>query len=242
MAKNLKDSKVHTLKIQQTYWAKDSSEEDLLKLGAICLDKVEEQVDYYDTDGYDLAVKDTWLSKTEHKWRLIVGKSGPVKPSPPSKTSQHHLQKGNLKASRQVDNDLTRKNQQKALKNDQNSNKILAGTDAVGKGLSTCHELENEIEIMQYLSKDLSPTEDINGAAMGDFLQVVRIQKYASFVFTKQVTYRLRDLYTITLTTDQKSSRKVAVVSLQVEIQNVTQGFQRLEQLANDLELQLQNM
>ncbi|KAM8933874.1 uncharacterized protein RCH25_004261 [Pelodytes ibericus] len=247
MAKSQRESNDHTVRIQQTYWAKDTAEEDVLQMGAVCSDKVVERVDYYDTDWYELAIDGTWLSKTGREWRLIVDRSERVGPASPDKTSQEGLHNRTLErdgpGGKKTDpthrKPTSNKSNQKDLKTTQNSNKVLAV--GVGRNPSTYYELVDEMEMIAHLSTLLHPVKDFRGATLEDFLSTVGIQQYASCHNTKQVTYKLRGSYTVTFTPDQTTPRKVAVVSLHVDIEKVTQGFQRLEQLANELDLQLQN-
>lgn len=247
MSNRQKDGKIHTVKVQQTYWVKDTSEEKMLALGAVQLGRVVEQVDYYDTDLYDLAVSEMWLSKMGREWKLIVGK-GLQNSHDPSKEkmekSYQGAQKFNLLASKKhtskMSNSKTSENQKRDSIKDQNGNEETAKTDR-NKAL-TCYALGQEKEIIAFLSQVLHVNGETNNMGMEDFLPMAGIQRYSTISNVTQETYRLPRGYTILLKTEGTSIKKIAVVSLDVEIENVTQGFQRLEQLANELDLQVQSV
>ncbi|XP_063791584.1 uncharacterized protein LOC134947411 [Pseudophryne corroboree] len=254
MSATQQDTAVHKVKIQQTYLVKDTTEEKMLEQGAICAGKVVEQVDYYDTDLYDLAVNETWLSKTGNKWQLIIGKGGQETPGAATKQS-HNSQNKILKTGRQETRKVnstdtktgngpttpnsTRKTQPQAPGADLNGNTDLADGE---RSALTCYALVGEKEIIAHLSRILPMARKTDNMAIGDVLQVAGIQRYASVSNSTQETYILRDSYTVQVKVDGTSAKKSAVISLHVEIENVTQGFQRLEQLANELDLQLQSV
>ncbi|KAM4664109.1 uncharacterized protein O3C94_012283 isoform 1-T2 [Discoglossus pictus] len=210
---------VHLVTIQQMYWLTDTIEETLLQIGAICTDKVLEHVNYYDTEMYDLAINEMWLSKTGRDWQLIVDRSRREKT-----LEMNHLKiKENQKHSYQG-----------ASKTDE---KDKTEPDGASRHASTCFELVSEREIIDYLSRVLHTGVDVKDVPMEDFLQLAGIQHYASFDIARRVTYKLRDGYTIVITLAETNLKKAAEISLEVDIGNVTRGFQRIEDLANELKL-----
>lgn len=245
-----KNGNIHTVKIQQTYWVKDTSEEKMLALGAVQLGKVVEQVDYYDTDLYDLAVTEIWLSKMGREWKLIVGKG--------TQNNSQDLPKGNVQTSNlrtqklnsfegkrqtsKTSNLKTFESQKKDSIIDQNENAETVDNERNGKKALTCYALEQEKEIIAFLSQVLHVQGETNNMMMEVFLQVAGIQRYATISNVTQETFRLTNDYTIRLKTEGTTTKKTAVVSLDVDIENVAQGFQRLEQLAKELDLQLQSV
>ncbi|MEE6505008.1 hypothetical protein FKM82_005410 [Ascaphus truei] len=262
MPRTQKDPNIYTVTIQQTYWMTETSDEKMLQFGAICLNRVVEQVDYYDTDMYDLAMQKMWLSKTDKEWQLIADQSPPerrpVKSDPnhsiKSTFGRHGLDTQNVHPDdtkrgtskrKKGASDSTRKHNQEASCIDLNSNPDCPGQEGIATARDTlaCYELIREKEILAHLSLMLHialTAEEIENKAMDDFLQLAGIQHYASFHNTKQVIYKVRDIYTVTIKMDGTTSRSVAVISLDVDIENITQGFQIMEQLANELKLQLQ--
>ncbi|KAM4696007.1 uncharacterized protein WCC33_014731 [Rhinophrynus dorsalis] len=260
MSTTQKDPDIHMVTIQQTYWMKDTSEEKILQMGEICLSKVVEQVDYYDTDAYDLALNKTWLSKTGREWRLIVDRSGHDVALDTKSLNTRQIQppKGNAEtrkedaqSMRQTDskrgktknklvNESTRQDHEQPSKMDYKKNTdVIAQSDTNGNTL-TFYELTDEKDIIAHLSRILHSGEKTHHKEMSDFLQLSGVQHYSSFQNVKKTTYKLRDIYTVIVMTDEATSRKVAVIYLDVEIEKVTQGFQKLEHLANELDLQLQ--
>lgn len=236
MPRTKKESNVHKVKIQQTYWAKDTTEEKMTEMGAIRTGKVVEEVEYYDTDLYDLAVMESWLSKTGKQWQLIIDKvkatmletHNPLKTTFRTKQVNSKTQTApNLPGSKTK---LT----QDVQKADQNGNTDLEKS----RNLITCYELVQEEEIIACLSRILHI--NVDNVNIGNFLEMAGIQKYTSVINVILETFRLRDIYTVAIKADGVSTRRSAVISLDVEIDNVTQGFQRIEQLANELDLQAQ--
>ncbi|XP_053328461.1 uncharacterized protein LOC128502630 [Spea bombifrons] len=251
MANPPRDSGAHVVKIQQVYWARDAAEDGMVQHGATCVAKVEEQVEYHDTDTYDLASHGAWLSKIGGDWRLIVEQSGQQKTPFTDQTNRNRPLSGNWeingKSGKKVDlmerkqprRDLETQRSQGTSKTD--GSNVSAGGDIKARNSLTCYELLDEREIVEYLSRVLGHDGEFNVTTVRDFLETAGIRHYEGFLDTRQVTYKLGDLYTIVLTTDPATSRKVATVSLEVEIEKVTEGFQRLERLASDLNLQLKN-
>ncbi|XP_077340989.1 uncharacterized protein LOC143986511 [Lithobates pipiens] len=244
------DDTMHTVRIQQTYWVKDTSEEKMLALGAVQLGKVVEQVDYYDTDLYDLAATEMWLSKMGREWKLIVGKGPQNKSQDPPKgkvqTSHLRTQKLNLVEGKsqtsETSDPRTLESQKKDSINDQNKNATTVSNERKGTKALTCYALEQEKEMIAFLSQVLHVQGETNNMTMEVFLQVAGIQRYATISNVTQETFRLTDDYTIRLKTEGTTTKKTAVVLLDVDIENVAQGFQRLEQLAKELDLQLQSV
>ncbi|XP_073455835.1 uncharacterized protein [Aquarana catesbeiana] len=250
MSNKQKNDNIHTVKIQQTYWVKDTSEEKMLALGAVQLGKVVEQVDYYDTDLYDLAVTEMWLSKMGREWKLIVGKGTQNNSQDPPKgkvqTSHLRTQKfnsvGGKNQTSKTSNSKTLESQKKVSINDQNENEETVDNERNGIKALTCYALEQEKEIIAFLSQVLHVQGETNNMTMEVFLQVAGIQRYATISNVTQETFRLTNDYTIQLKTEGTTTKKTAVVLLDVDIENVAQGFQRLEQLAKELDLQLQSV
>ncbi|KAG8447477.1 hypothetical protein GDO86_014826 [Hymenochirus boettgeri] len=223
------DPGVHKVKIQQMYWVKDTSEERMQQVGAVCLAMEVNQIECYDTDTYHLAMNWTWLSKSNGQWRLIVDQSG-------NETADVKQNGSNVK---HRDN-KTGKNNNNALKYVGDHQKPSKNNDDSRKDLA-CYELVDEREIIENLSRIVNTAHGTNNmAALDDFVERHGIQRYTSFQNTKRATYKLRDGFTAVLTLDEASSRKVAVIYLDVEIENVSRGFQRMEDLAMELDLQPQ--
>ncbi|XP_066436497.1 uncharacterized protein [Eleutherodactylus coqui] len=234
MSRTQKESNVHKVKIQQTYWAKDTTEEKMIEMGAIRTGKVVEEEEYYDTDSYDLAVNESWLSKTGKEWQLIIDKMKATMHeinSPIQKTS-------GIKGSPKTPNLLNfqRKLKHDVQKADQNGNTDCETTSSN----LTCYELVEEKEIVAYLSRILHIDVGSDSGKIGNFLEMAGVQKYTSVSNVKEETFQLRDIYTAVIKADGISAKKSVVISLDVEIDNVTQGFQRIEELANELDLQAQ--
>ncbi|KAM5146350.1 uncharacterized protein ACMZJ9_013571 [Mantella aurantiaca] len=241
-----KDGSIHTVKIQQTYWVKDTSEEKMLALGAIQLGRVVEQVDYYDTDMYDLAVTEMWLSKMGREWKLIVGKvaqnNSQDQKVKVEKSHQRAQTLNSVSSQKHATNSKTSENQKKDFINDQNVNAEPADSDSNRRNALTCYALGKEKEIIDFLSQVLNVQGETNNMMMEVFLQVAGIQRYATVSNVTQETFRLPEDYTVLLNTEGTTTKKTAVVSLNVDIENVTQGFQKLERLANEMDLQLQSV
>ncbi|XP_068106054.1 uncharacterized protein [Hyperolius riggenbachi] len=244
MSKMQKDASVHTVKIQQTYWVKDTSEEKMMAMGAVHLGRMVEQVDYYDTDLYDLAIHQTWLSRIGKQWQLIVGRGQNTSKDPSKKKvekSHQGTQKGKT-VDNKAKNPKTSVNQKEDPKTDHNGNEESEDPVGTTRKTHTCYTPVEENEIVTHLSQVLHLTNKIDNTPLEGFLQKAGIQKYASISNITQETFRLRNDYTIQLKTEGTATKKTAVVSLNVDIEKVTQGFERLDQLANELDLQLQNV
>lgn len=247
MINRQKDENLHKVKIQQTYWVKDTSEEKILALGAFQVCRVMEQVDYFDTDLYDLAVNEMWLSKIGREWKLIVGKGAQSSRDPPKeKVERSHqaAQKSNSvgRQKQTTSYSQTSENQKKDLISNRNGNVEHVNPDTYRRNALTCYALDQDKEIIAFLSQVLHVQGETNNMSMEVFVQVARIHSYATISNVTQETFRMLNDYTIMLKTEGTPTNKTAVVSLEVDIENVTQGFQRLEQLANELDLQLQNV
>ncbi|XP_072286804.1 uncharacterized protein [Pyxicephalus adspersus] len=245
MSNRKKDANIHTVMIQQTYWMKDTSEEKILAMGAIQLGKVVEQVEYYDTDLYDLAVKEMWLSKIGREWKLIMGKGAQN-----SQNSQGHLNHevmqifnsiGSNKHSTKTFSKPSERQKNDSI-TDQNGNRETVDQDGNRIKVLTCYAIEQEKEIIDFLSHVLHVPGETSNIAMEDFLQAAGIQRYVTNSNITQETFRLPGDFTILLKTEGTTSKKTAIISLDVDIENVARGFQRMEQLANELDLQLQSV
>ncbi|KAM4021362.1 uncharacterized protein ACNLHF_001414 [Anomaloglossus baeobatrachus] len=231
MSRNQKESNVHKVKIQQIYWAKDTTEEKMAEMGAIRTEKVLEEVEYYDTDLYDLAVNESWLSKTGKAWQLIT-----------DKMKATNLENPRTIRTKQIISDDPKTESFPRAKTepdpDPNGNTELE----TSRNILTCYELIQEEEIIACLSRILQIHAESDNAKIGKFLEKAGIQKYTSVRNVRQETFRLRDIYTVVIKADGVSTKKTAVISMDVEIDNVTKGFQRVEQLANELDLQAQHV
>ncbi|KAE8582286.1 hypothetical protein XENTR_v10020055 [Xenopus tropicalis] len=190
------DPPVHTVRIQQSYWVTDASEERLLQSGAVLLAREVTQVDYYDTDTYDLAMKGAWLSKSRGKWQLIVDQGG---------------------------SDSTTANQK--------------GDDPSDADAPTCYELLDEREIVAYLARLLPPGGKSSAQAVGDFIRQQGVRHYGNYQSVTRATYRLTDAYTVTLSAEPAAPKQAALIRGDVGIDGVTRGFQRMEELAGQLDL-----
>ncbi|XP_071980882.1 uncharacterized protein [Engystomops pustulosus] len=222
----------HKVKIQQTYWAKDTVEEKMTEMGAMRTGKVLEEVEYYDTELYDLAFHESWLSRTEKQWQLITDREKATKSYNPSKRAKP-VKSNDPKTSPNSNGKL----RQDVQKIDPNGN-----TDPDTPRHMTCYELVDEKEIIECLSRILHLHVKLDNVKIDSFLEMAGIHKYTSVSNVTQETFRLRDIYTVIITTDGVSTRRSALISLYVEIDNVTQGFQRIEQLASELDLQPQQI
>ncbi|OCT66991.1 uncharacterized protein LOC108698169 [Xenopus laevis] len=219
---------VHTVRIQQSYWVKDTGEERLLQAGAVLVAREVSQVDYYDTDTYELAMNKTWLSKSGGKWQLIIDQSGTA-------TTEENTDKA--EAGR-TDGQSEGKYNEKATK----------ATDQTGTSPLACYELLDEQEIVAHLSLVLhnelgtvAPGHETGhrrsaGTTLSDFIQTHGISHYSSFHNITRATYSLRGTYTVILSAEEATGQQYAHISLNVEIDGVTQGFQRMEQLASELD------
>ncbi|KAM3911577.1 uncharacterized protein RB166_020173 [Leptodactylus fuscus] len=234
MSKTEKEPNIHKVKIQQTYWAKDTTEEKITEMGAICTGQVAEEVEYYDTDLYDLAVNESWLSKTGTKWQLITDK---VKATDLKIHSTSKKSRQDNSVDTKTPMSLSYEAKQDVHKNDLNGNEELETEKSL-----TCYELVEEKEIITCLSHILNISAKLDNIQMSKFLEMAGIQKYTSVHNVTQETFRLRDIYTVVIKGDGVPAKKSVVISLDVEIDNVTQGFHRIEQLANELDLQAQHV
>ncbi|XP_056394110.1 uncharacterized protein LOC130290464 isoform X2 [Hyla sarda] len=239
MSTTQKESSIHKVKIQQTYWGKDTMEEKMMEMGAVRTGKVVEEVEYYDTDLYDLAVNGSWLSKTGKQWQLIIDK---VKAttlevhSPLKKTKQVNI------VDPQISPDLPGSKATRTQDIQKKTN-LNGNTDPeTSRNLITCYELVQEKEIIACLSQILHIDAELDNINIGNFLGMTGIQKYTSVSNVTRETFQLRDIYTVVIKADGVSTKKSVVISLDVDIDVVTQGFQWIERLANELDLQVQNV
>ncbi|XP_044124284.1 uncharacterized protein LOC122919367 [Bufo gargarizans] len=238
MSRTQKESNIHKVKIQQTYWAKDTTEEVLTEKGALRTGKVVEEVEYYDTNLYDLAVNESWLSKAGKEWRLIIDKTKATKLEihSPSKKTLRERQVNATDPKTQTSPNIP-KCKQDVHRADRNGN-----TDPETPRNLTCYELVEEKGIIECLSRILHIDVEFDNVQISNFLDKAGIQKYISVSNVTQETFQLRDIYMVVIKQDGVSSKKSVVISINVEIDNVTQGFQRIEHLANELDLQSQHV
>ncbi|XP_073493902.1 uncharacterized protein [Phyllobates terribilis] len=235
MSRNQKESNSHKVKILQTYWVKDTTEEKITDMGAIRTGKVLEEVEYYDTELYDLAVNESWLSKTGKAWQLITDKVKATMleiPSPEKTTNR----------TKQVISDDPKTESFPSSKTQPDFNQNGNTDLETPRNVMTCYELVQEEEIIACLSRILQIHVESDNVKIGNFLKKAGIQKYTIVHNVTQETFRLRDIYTVVIKADRVSTNKSAVISMEVEIDNVTQGFQRIEQLATELDLQAQHV
>ncbi|KAJ1146417.1 hypothetical protein NDU88_012694 [Pleurodeles waltl] len=105
----------------------------------------------------------------------------------------------------------------------------------------TYEDLSNEEEMIEYLALALHTNlaRKVDASLdMQSFLRMAGVQHYASFHTTREATYQLQDTCTITIDTDEASSRKAGVISLDVDVLNIASGFDAIEKLANELAFQ----
>ncbi|KAM9326564.1 uncharacterized protein PAF06_002784 [Gastrophryne carolinensis] len=241
------DDSTHTVRIQQMYWVKDTSEDQMLALGAVRLGRVVEQVDYYDTDLYDLALHQMWLSKMSGTWQLIVYKSDPNNSQQPYIAEEEKSQEEAQKVKKVGDKLITSNSntgtfKDRTSKMNRNGNRNIAEQGESRSKATACYALGQDKDIINYLSQVLNVTVKTDKMMIGDFLQRAGIQKYASITNVTQETFRMPGGYTVLLKTEGTTTKKTAKVSLDVGIEEVTWGFQRLEHLAKELDFQIQNV
>ncbi|XP_078497652.1 uncharacterized protein LOC144754010 [Lissotriton helveticus] len=113
----------------------------------------------------------------------------------------------------------------------------ISSMDAGG----TYKEISSDEEIIEYLTLVLhtNPTSKADASLdMNGFLQMAGVQHYASFHTTREATYQLQDACTIAIDADEASSRKAGVISLDVDVLEIANGFDAIEKLANELAFQ----
>ncbi|XP_030063361.1 uncharacterized protein LOC115472954 [Microcaecilia unicolor] len=260
---SLREPKPHTVKLKQEYWLQEDSKTKLLQLGAVCMDKVVEEHHYYDTSTYALARNEMWLSQKKQQWRLIVvhqkqerhtdmdPNTGNISqkatkqsfPSAGNGEKQGHGKQDAVNEDISGESRTQKYNRSDVRKGDKHQSNKLRGDQPSIHRSTKHHELLDEKEIVAYLVQFLHPalSEDGRNMMMKECLQLSGIQHYATYRTTVKETYQLLDKYLITVHTDDTSSKRAAVISMDSDVQNIARGFEEMENLAKELKLQHQS-
>nr|XP_005987419.1 PREDICTED: uncharacterized protein LOC102348188 [Latimeria chalumnae] len=256
---------LYRVKLEQRYWLGEKSEAKLQQLGATCVDNIIEDDHFYDTDTCELALNQIWLSQRKKQWHLIfkehesdMGQLQSTANNPQTNViNTSHSQNTLLTNTRNVrsrtpDIDKSwigklmglhdfpqnpRTNQQDEI---QWLDANKANFDFNPK--LAYYELTTEREIIAHLAQRLHialSTEEERDMTVEMFLQLARIQHYASWYTTKRTTYKLQDTYTIVMEMDKETAKNIAVVTMDADIENIISEFGRMEKRAKELELEL---
>lgn len=249
------DATQQKIQLQQQYWVTKGSNDKLLQAGAKCVNAVPQREHYYDTALNELAMAQLWLSQRNQQWCLIVGPQDEVTrentatcESVFSGEQLPYQDKADVQNSRSI---IYKSSPEKKLtqleapcsQNDQHCD--LNKTQMHPKSTSMYNELVGEHEIIMYLTDFLHidlTTEEVKNMTMEDFLRQVGIFHYASNLTAYQCTYKLCDQYTVIIKREDSSLKESATILLDVDISSICKGFKEIDNLANYLEFEHQEI
>ncbi|KAJ8413775.1 hypothetical protein AAFF_G00063730 [Aldrovandia affinis] len=219
-------------------------------MGARCVEEVTLTDLYYDTESFQLAAQQTWLSRQGAQWRLILDQ-GP-RPSVDSLGLQAETGSGAPQAETDAGGEAGAEGSAESLR-DSRFPKPAGLSEAPGgqnilpqspPPAPRYRELTASSSIVEHLARrlqvELPAEEEGESMSVERFVELAGIHNYGSWTVSKRLEYRLPGLCTLEVRRDYSSALRAhtAVLTMGADVLDIGRELERMESLAAELDLQ----
>lgn len=244
------------------YQLGEKTEKHLREIGARCVEESTLTDLYYDTESFQLAAHQTWLSRQGGQWRLILDQgpnlsvttggeakhSGP-RVEPGSGASQEETYAGRVGEERGGEATMAPEGLADSLiPEDAGVSESPGGREILPQSPPPpaphyC-ELTGSSAIVEHLAQCLqvAPTEEEGGETMSveRFVDLAGIQNYGSWIVSRRLEYRLPSTCTLEVNKNYTGSPRahVALLTMGADVLDIGRELEKMENVAAELDLQ----